>query len=31
VAEALKALPPGQPFRLTYVRGNYYYSVILSF
>jgi serine protease Do len=31
VAEALKALPPGQPFRLTYARGNYYDSVILTF
>jgi type II secretory pathway component PulC len=31
VADALKALPPGQPFRLTYARGNYYDSVILTF
>ena len=31
VAQALNALPAGQPFRLTYARGNYYDSVILTF
>ncbi len=31
VAEALRAIPPGQPFRLTYARGNYYDSVTLTF
>jgi type II secretory pathway component PulC len=31
VAEALKALPAGRPFRLTYARGDYYDSVILTF
>jgi serine protease Do len=31
VAEAIKAIPAGQPFRLTYARGNYYDSVILTF